>query len=634
MTVSRILRWFGWRTVATAARRNGATEDDVLDRILAAEPRAGSIERAIGLLSDLSRDRARELVHGVARNFLAYVYDLPASERHHHSEPFGLIDHSLEVAELALRAASTRYFVSSTAAYPEEQDFRLPRLRYGAWFSGLVHDGGKITQVVVSAPGFEAWNPYLETLADFYARQGRENCTLTWRAGRGMDAHVWHTAYLHARLIVPAVAEHLGPRILSELLEQKTDAAKEVGTLVSEADARSTREALSRATEAAIEVRDEPRPAAPAALAVGEWVSRVPEILARAISEEVLRAGGLSADILAGRRHLLFKYPKAFQKLAKVVRDAVGRENADARSLDATEEGARRLAQRLHKARKLFYDPETDAWKLKAKVAEGGVFDVTAAVLVRRDFLEAAAPELRSLPTFAGEVALARAADGAPIATDDFTTASAAALAAEPPPPAPVPAAPPPASAGTPKPRPEPERIDVLLAPPAPAVAALRKFISAEVLLDDIRAAILNQSIPTNVWNGQVYILQDVTYLASPRGFQRLVEKGLYDRDPKTQVNVYLDALGKLPCVRKTGVGRVLTTISVRPGARPLWAVAFDTRGLFRSDTEIARVGYWTESPVRELSEGEARALRPRAAAGNDLLQQPPPAVAPGVVHA
>ena len=91
-------------------------------------------------------------------------------------------------------------------------------------------------------------------------------------------------------------------------------------------------------------------------------------------------------------------------------------------------------------------------------------------------------------------------------------------------------------------------------------------------------------------------------------------------------MNVYLDALAKLPAVRKQPGGKVLTRIAVRPGAGPLWVVAFETRGLFRDETELARVGIWSESPVRELSPDEARASRAAAV--------PSPAPAVGVTHA
>ena len=138
-----------------------------------------------------------------------------------------------------------------------------------------------------------------------------------------------------------------------------------------------------------------------------------------------------------------------------------------------------------------------------------------------------------------------------------------------------------------------------------------RKFISPEVLFDDIRIAILNGLIPSNETNKPCYVLPDVTYLASPRGFQCLFDKRIYNRDPKSEVNIYLDALAKIPAAHKHPKGTrmmVLRRVSVRPGANPLWVVAFDTRGLFRSEAEIAEVGFWTKTPIRELSDEEIRA--------------------------
>jgi hypothetical protein len=172
---------------------------------------------------------------------------------------------------------------------------------------------------------------------------------------------------------------------------------------------------------------------------------------------------------------------------------------------------------------------------------------------------------------------------------------------------APVPAAKPHAAAAPPK-RP----------------AALRRFITPETLLDDIRDAIVGGAIPTNEWHGQAFVLESVTYLVSPIGFERLVEAGIYDVDPKIGGRQYLDALGRLPCVRKHRAGRVLTSFELRPGARPAWAVAFETEGLFRSKKLIEEIGTWTQSAIRELSEEEHNAIV------KQLGQKPAAAKEPG----
>jgi hypothetical protein len=93
-------------------------------------------------------------------------------------------------------------------------------------------------------------------------------------------------------------------------------------------------------------------------------------------------------------------------------------------------------------------------------------------------------------------------------------------------------------------------------------------------------------------------------------------------------VNAYLDALARCPAVRTKKGGKVLTQIAIRPGARPLWVVAFETQGLFKDASELGQVGTWSESQITELSEKEARAARAAATA------PVPPAAAPEAGHA
>lgn len=622
----RILSALVRRMLKTGPRPEAgqALASDDAGSLLERPPYSERARKAIELLPDLAPGDAEALVRGTLRLFLATVVDLPASERHHHSEPYGLAVHSAEVAELALRAAQSEHFTLDTRGYPEEEAYRIPRLRYAAWFFGLLHDSGKIAQVIVRGPKGEMWNPYLEPLAEFYRRHGRPYCQAFWRVGRGLDAHTWHNAYLIGRLLLPPVASYMGPTLVGEILEQQSHAAREVMRLVTDADRRSTREALARQAEA---VRRHPQAPEEAPVLVGagggEYLDQIPACLARALSRDILHANDPRAEVLVGRRWILLRYPQAVAKLAILVREAAARECAKARALYPSEEGARELASYLHAHRKLCYDPETDAWKMKAKITLGASFDVADAILVERTFLEPAFRGQENLSVFPGEVRIARAVDGALLEIDGFRPPREAGGSA-PAPADPVPATPaaeanaasvPKANAPPPKASPRPEKSlppgPAVPPPPAPAVVALRKFISPEVLLQDIREAILTGVIPTNRWNKPCYVLEDVTYLASPKGFQCLVDRGLYARDPKREVNVYLDALSKVPSVRKRPGGRVLTQIAVRPGARPLWVVAFETKGLFRDSGELARVGYWVETPIRELSEEEARAARP-----------------------
>lgn len=98
-------------------------------------------------------DPGGDLLTSVLAGFLPLVRDLPASERHHHSWPFGLVEHSLEVALGTLA-------IISTAAHRSDPVARLvaPTLTVA-----LLHDLGKVFDV---DPAF-----------------------LTWRRGRGFLGH-------------------------------------------------------------------------------------------------------------------------------------------------------------------------------------------------------------------------------------------------------------------------------------------------------------------------------------------------------------------------------------------------------------------------------------------------------------
>jgi hypothetical protein len=146
-------------------------------------------------------------------------------------------------------------------------------------------------------------------------------------------------------------------------------------------------------------------------------------------------------------------------------------------------------------------------------------------------------------------------------------------------------------------------------------MASLRAKIVPGVLLEDIRQTILGGKIPVNQWNAQVYVCEDRTYFVTPNGLRRLVEQGLYSLDPSGGT-AYLDALSKLDCVLKAGdSGRIVRKIRIRENVKPCSVVAFQTRGLFKTDEEVARVGFWTETQI--LEEEDPAPVRTEASGEN-----------------
>lgn len=70
------------------------------------------------------------------------VQDHPASRQHHHSEPGGLLDHTLEVTLRALRLSSG--VILPPRAEPEELLHNAERWRFGVFVCALLHDIGKV----------------------------------------------------------------------------------------------------------------------------------------------------------------------------------------------------------------------------------------------------------------------------------------------------------------------------------------------------------------------------------------------------------------------------------------------------------------------------------------------------------
>jgi hypothetical protein len=126
--------------------------------------------------------------------WVALCWDLPASAAHHHSRPFGLLTHSLEVAAHALTA-----FTHSSAWWrkvpdPATRHRTQERWRLGTALAGLLHDGGKLFDVTVmltpsspAAPG--VWDPLNEPLLPWLVRHQRGGAlptpTVTWQPCRG-----------------------------------------------------------------------------------------------------------------------------------------------------------------------------------------------------------------------------------------------------------------------------------------------------------------------------------------------------------------------------------------------------------------------------------------------------------------
>jgi hypothetical protein len=130
---------------------------------------------------------------------VAFCWDLPASAAHHHSRPFGLLTHSLEVAAHGLAAFSQSSLWWAKVPDPAQRHRTQEHWRLGIALAGLCHDLGKVFDMTVTveqagAPG-GVWNPLADPLLTFLlAHQHGDTLpasTLHWQPGRGMrHAHI------------------------------------------------------------------------------------------------------------------------------------------------------------------------------------------------------------------------------------------------------------------------------------------------------------------------------------------------------------------------------------------------------------------------------------------------------------
>ncbi len=161
-----------------------------------------------------SDQRVRALAEKLLHRFEETVGDLPASEKHHHSEPGGLYRHSLEVAHKALEEFEGDIIMEprSDGSIDSFRSSRnRPRWQYATFIGALCHDLGKVFDLDVRGKG-ETWSP----IHDRYCEFGRRIKTpvASWDPDREHGEHAERSGRLLHHVLSPEDVGYLGrPRV-------------------------------------------------------------------------------------------------------------------------------------------------------------------------------------------------------------------------------------------------------------------------------------------------------------------------------------------------------------------------------------------------------------------------------------
>ena len=97
--------------------------------------------RRLRQLTSLPEGHYKKLYSELLQRFAELVQLLPASESHHHAHAGGLLQHSLETAEAALRIRQS--YLLPQGGIPEKQSMSADLYTYAVFTAALLHDIGK-----------------------------------------------------------------------------------------------------------------------------------------------------------------------------------------------------------------------------------------------------------------------------------------------------------------------------------------------------------------------------------------------------------------------------------------------------------------------------------------------------------
>ena len=136
--------------------------------LLATPKRQAEIKKIKRLLSITEQVWKDHYLYSI-KHFVEYVQEVPASEIHHHSEPGGLIDHTLDAIHTGIRVRQG--YILPPNEEPEAIHSAADRWTFAVFTAILFHDIGKIVtdlDLVYRNRGgqFKQWHPWINKIPE------------------------------------------------------------------------------------------------------------------------------------------------------------------------------------------------------------------------------------------------------------------------------------------------------------------------------------------------------------------------------------------------------------------------------------------------------------------------------------
>lgn len=203
-----------------------------------------------------THDLSWKLFKMVIRRFLRKVWDIPASEKHHHRERFGLFIHSLETVAGSLYEQHKRLDLKLDVNGNLDSQYNIrnkARILFRTAIQALLHDAGKIFDVKITCNNLE-FDIINNNLLDFAIQN--PGYKITWKKNRH-NAHIRRNFMVFMDVVSDADRAFIGQENLlimvdyfmeynpKETLKACMDIIQE-SNLVKSADIKSTTEYLAK----------------------------------------------------------------------------------------------------------------------------------------------------------------------------------------------------------------------------------------------------------------------------------------------------------------------------------------------------------------------------------------------------